>query len=94
MWYDTNMSPTITEEQRQALQQNPGQPVRVRDEKTGQVYLLLGADSMSALWEEYIRREVERGLSAIDRGEIEDWEVESVKAEGRRILNQQGSLPS
>ena len=76
MWYDTIMSPTITEEQRQALQENPGQPVRVRDEKTDRVYLLFGADSMSTLWEEYIRREVERGLAAIDRGEVEDWEDE------------------
>jgi len=76
LWYDTIMSPTITEEQRQALQENPGQPVRVRDEKTDRVYLLFGADSMSTLWEEYIRREVERGLAAIDRGEVEDWEDE------------------
>lgn len=74
------MNPTITEEQRQALQQNPGQPARVRDEQTDRVYLLFGADSMSALWEEYIRREVERGLAAIDRGEVEDGEVESVKS--------------
>jgi len=88
------MSPTITEEQRQALQQNPGQPVRVRDEKTDQVYLLFGAEGMSALWDEYIRREVEQGLAEIDRGEVEDWEVESVKAEGRRILDRQDPLPS
>jgi hypothetical protein len=88
------MSPTITDEQRQALQQNPGQPVRVRDEKTDQVYLLFGAEGMSILWEEYIRREVEQGLAEIDRGEVEDWEVESVKAEGRRILDTQDPLPS
>lgn len=42
-------------------------------------------ESFATLWEDYIRREVERGLAAIDRGEIEDWDIESIKAEGRRI---------
>ena len=80
------MMPRITEEQRAALRDNPGRPVRVEDDQTHQTYLLLSADAMPALWAEHIRREVAEGLAAIDRGEVEDWEVQSIKAEGRRIL--------
>jgi hypothetical protein len=40
------------------------------------------------LWQDYIDREVRKGLDAIDRGEVEEWDVESIKSEARRIINQ------
>jgi hypothetical protein len=88
------MTPKITDEQRRALQENKGHPVHVQDDQTHEAYLLLGADAMPALWEEYVRREVAEGLAAIDRGEVEDWEVESVKAEGRNVLRSRNLSPS
>ena len=88
------MIPKITEEQRSALQRSRGRPVPVQDEKTRKAYLLIGADEMPTFWEEYIRREVDEGLAAIDRGEVEDWEVESVKAEGRQVLSREKPPPA
>lgn len=41
------MSPRITDEQREAIRQHPGQPVEVRDEQTGQVCFLLTADTFA-----------------------------------------------
>ncbi len=84
--YNTSMAPKLTDEQRLALEANPGKPLRVEDEQTDKVYLVIGEETLPTLWEDYIRREVRKGLDAIDRGEVEDWDIESIKAEGRRIL--------
>jgi hypothetical protein len=87
------MTPKLTEEQRKALHQSPGRPVRVEDEQTHKTYLLVGEDALGSLWEDYIHREVQKGLEAADRGEVEPWEIESLKAEGRRILEDGPSQP-
>ena len=82
------MTPKLSEELRVALQANPDKPLRVEDEQTNRVYLVLSEEALPSFWADYIRREVTKGLDAIDRGEVEDWDVESIKAEGRRILEQ------
>ncbi|MFH1264689.1 MAG: hypothetical protein ABIK89_03135 [Planctomycetota bacterium] len=80
------MTPKLTDEQRLALEANPGTPLRVEDPQTHKRYLILSEECLPTLWEDYIRREVEKGLAAADRGEVEDWDVQSIKSEGRRIL--------
>ncbi len=88
------MTPKLTDELRLALEANPGKPIRVEDEQTQKVYLVMSEEALPTLWEDYIRREVKRGLDAIERGEVEDWEIESIKAEGRQILEQgSGKMP-
>jgi hypothetical protein len=82
-----SMTPKLTDEQRLALEANPGTPVHVEDPRTHKIYVVLGEESLPTLWEDYIRREVEKGLAAADRGEVEEWEVESIKSEARRILD-------
>jgi len=82
------MTPKLSEELRLALQANPDKPLRLEDEQTNRVYLVLSEESLPSLWADYIRREVAEGLDAIERGEVEEWDVESIKAEGRRILEQ------
>ena len=37
---------------------------------------------------EWLRREVQKGLDELDRGECAEWNAEEVKAEGRRLLNE------
>jgi hypothetical protein len=81
------MTAKLTEEQRLALEANRGRPLRLEDPQTNRVYLVLSEDSLPTLWEDYIRREVEKGLAAADRGEVEDWDIQSIKSEGRRILH-------
>ncbi len=75
----------MTEQQRQALQANPERPLRVEDDETHRVYLVVAEEALPTLWQDYIDREVKKGLEAADRGEIEDWEVESIKSEARQI---------
>lgn len=82
------MTPKLTDEQRLALQASPGKPLRVEDEQTHKVYLVVSEETLPKLWEDYIRREVRKGLDAIDRGEVEDWDIESIKGEGRQVLEQ------
>ena len=89
--YNGSMTPKLTDEQRVALAANPGKPLRVEDGQTHKIYLVLSEESLPTLWEDYIRREVARGLAAADRGDVEDWDVDSIKSEGRQIL--QGRRP-
>ena len=88
-----SMTPKLTEEQRQALQANPEKPLRVEDEQTRKVYLVVAEEALPTLWQDYIDREVKKGLDAVDRGEVEDWDIESIKSEGRQIL-EQGPSPT
>lgn len=81
------MIPKVSEEQRQALQANPDKPLRVEDDQTSRIYLLLSEESLPTFWADYVRREVAKGLDAIGRGEVEDWDAQSIKAEGRRALD-------
>lgn len=73
---------------RQALLANPGLPVHISDKETRKVYLLLEQGAFPDLEEEYIRARLEEGFAAIERGEEEEWDSASIKAEGRRILQQ------
>lgn len=78
----------LTPDQRQALLANPGEPVHIVDEETRKVYLLLEQGAFPELEEEYIRARLEEGFAAVERGEVEEWDSASIKAEGRRILQQ------
>lgn len=78
----------LTPEMRQALLAQPGEPVHIADEETRKVYLLMEQGTYPELEEEYIRARLEEGFAAIERGEEEEWDSASIKAEGRRILQQ------
>jgi len=82
------MTPKLTQEQRDALEANPEKPLRVEDDQTRKVYLVVAEEALPTLWQDYIRRELTKGLEAADRGEVENWDVESIKAEAREILEQ------
>jgi hypothetical protein len=83
----------LTKQQRQALQANPQKPLRVEDDETHKVYLVVAEEALPTLWQDYIDREVKKGLEAVDRGEVEDWDIESIKSEARQIL-EQGPSPT
>jgi antitoxin ParD1/3/4 len=52
------------------------------------VELLRAEDAWFAENAEALRREVAIGIEQLDRGEGEEWDVEEIKAEGRRLLAQ------
>ncbi|MCI0334252.1 MAG: hypothetical protein L0228_13620 [Planctomycetes bacterium] len=78
----------LTPEQRAVLQAHPGEPVHIADEETRKVYLIMEQGAFPELEEEFIRARLEEGFAAIERGEMEEWDSASIKAEGRRILAQ------
>ena len=78
----------LTPEMRAALLAHPGEPLHIADEETRIVYLVIEQGACPELEEEYIRARLEEGFAAAERGEVEDWDSESIKAEGRRILQQ------
>ncbi len=84
----------LTDEQRQALQANPERPLRIEDEETRKVYLVIAEEALPTLWQDYIDREVRKGLEAADRGDVEEWDIESIKSEARQILEQRPSPTS
>lgn len=87
------MTPKLTEEQRQALQQAPGRPVPVEDDRTHQVYFLVERDQLRRLLDEQLRRELQIGFDEADRGDVVEWDPEKIKAQGREILQQRSQQP-
>ncbi len=81
----------LTPEQRAALLAHPGEPVHIADQETRRVYLLLEQGAFPELEEEYIRAQLEEGFAAIERGDEEEWDSASIKAEGRKVLQQRKS---
>ncbi len=75
---------TNTDEIRDALQRDPTKPIRVRDEQTNKVYVIFDEQALPTLWDDYLRREVQRGLEQLDRGEGRPLDIEATIAEAHR----------
>jgi hypothetical protein len=78
----------LTPELRQALADRPDEPLYIQDAETRKTYILIEKGKFPDLEEEYVRARLEEGFAAIERGEEEEWDSASIKAEGRRILEQ------
>jgi hypothetical protein len=78
----------LSPEQRAAVLAHPGEPVHIADETTRKVYLLIEQGAFPELEDEYIRSRLEEGFAAIERGEVEEWDSATIKAEGRKMLEQ------
>ena len=81
----------LTPEQRQAILANPNAPIYISDRETRKVYMLFEQGRFPELEEEYIRARLEEGFAAIERGEVEEWDTATIKAEGRALLERQKS---
>lgn len=75
---------TITDEIRDALRREPAKPLCVEDDVTQKVDVIVDEQAWPTLWDESIRREVQLGLAAIDRGEVEEWDIEATIAIAQR----------
>jgi hypothetical protein len=47
MWYNSVMTPKLTEEQRQAIRQHPGEPVPIEDEESHERFYLVSEELLS-----------------------------------------------
>jgi hypothetical protein len=78
----------LTPEQRQALVESPAPAFEFEDQETHKIYLVLEQGPLPTLDESYIRQRLEEGFAAIERRDEEEWDAESIKTEGRKILQQ------
>jgi hypothetical protein len=77
------MTPKLSEEQRQALENHAGRPVEVEDDRTRRVYVLVARDEFQRLVEEQLRRELQVGFDQADAGDVGEWNVEEMLAAAR-----------
>ena len=78
------MTPRLTEEQRQALTRQPGQPVEVEDEQTQKVYVLVAREDFRQMIDGELRRQLQIGFDQADAGDVADWDVEEILDEAHR----------
>jgi hypothetical protein len=78
------MTPKLTDEMREALGRQPGQPVRVEDDRTRQVYFLVSSEDFGKLIESSLRQALQIGLDQADRSESEPWDMDTFLAEAHR----------
>ena len=78
--------PQLTPEQRQAIAASGGLPVQVEDPDTHKLYVIVEQREGEPLDDAYIRRELEKGLAALEAGERVPWDPDRIKREGRRRL--------
>jgi hypothetical protein len=76
----------LTPQQRNALAAQPDSPVYISDRETKKVYVLFEQGKFPELEEAYIRDRLEEGFAAVERGEVEEWDAESIKIAGRKLL--------
>ena len=81
----------ITDELRDAIEQEQGLPVKLEDDKTKKVYLLVDKENAQNLFDQWLRRELQIGFDQADRGEVVPWDPERIKAEGRHRPNDSSS---
>ncbi len=76
----------LSPEFRQALDDNGGLPVVFEDPDTHERYVLQNEPAEFTLDEDYVERELAKGLADIEAGRVVPWDPERIKAEGRRLL--------
>ena len=75
------MTPKLSEEQRQAIQNRDGGPVEVEDDRTQRVYVLVARDEFHRLVEEQLRAELQVGFDQADAGDSGEWDVDEMLQE-------------
>jgi hypothetical protein len=68
----------------QALDASGGLPIRFEHPETHELFILQPAPVEMTLDEDYINRELEKGLADIDAGRVAPWDVEAFLAEAHR----------
>jgi predicted transcriptional regulator len=86
------MNPKITEEMRAALKQRPGQPIRVEDDETQKVYVIIDDQThkraMEALRQQEDLAAIQAGIDDMEAGHVVPFEQADA-----RIRNKLGLPP-
>lgn len=82
--YPVRMTPKLSDEQRQAIQNREGGPVEVEDDRTQRVYVLVARDEFHRLVEEQLRRELQVGFNQADAGDVAAWDLDEMLQAARQ----------
>jgi hypothetical protein len=85
------LAPKLSDDQRRALEEQSGSPVKVEDEQTRQVYILVAQEEFARMANDELRRELQVGFDQAERGQMTDWNPEEIKTEGRRRISRDPS---
>lgn len=77
------MAPKITEEMRQALNQQPDRPLKIDDDQSQKTYLLIPQENFRQWVDAELRRELQIGFDEADAGDVAEWDVESILSTAR-----------
>ncbi len=80
------MTPKLTDAMREALGRDPEGAIEVEDELTQRRYVLLPKESLQAVAQRELVRELQIGFDQADVGRFVDWDAAEIKSEGRRRL--------
>ncbi len=69
----------LPDEIRNALEQNPGEPVYILDDQSQKHYVLLEATPPPEVLPDHFRLAIEEGLRAVEEGRVLDWDLEETK---------------
>ena len=84
VWYLRDMTPKLSEEQRQAIVDCQGRPVEVEDDRTQRVYVLVARDEFHRLMEDKLCRELQIAFDQADAGDVGDWDIAEMLREAPR----------
>jgi hypothetical protein len=80
------MNVQLTDELRNALRQNPGEPLHIHDDETQKDYVLVERDAIPWGALSWLRDAVEEGLRDVEAGRVYEWDPEDIKRRGRERL--------
>jgi hypothetical protein len=80
-------------ELRQVLLSQGGEPLRLVDDQTQKVYLLVSQDSFSPVDDGYLRQLILEAREDVARGDVAPWDVDEIRADARRELAERQAKP-
>jgi GTPase Era involved in 16S rRNA processing len=78
------MTLKLSEDLRQALRQNPGSFVALEDDQSHDVYVVLPREELRRLLDDDLQRKLQVAIDQVERGEVEEWDIEATLTEARR----------
>ncbi len=74
----------LTDEQRQAIGDHPGDFTRVEDDQTHKVYFLIEESRAKELYDRWLHEQLQVGFDEADRGQLAEWDLEAFLANMHR----------
>jgi len=75
------MTPKLHKDLCEAVERESAMPLKVQGDANDKTYVIVEESALPTLWDDFLRKEVDRGLAAIDRGEVESWDIEATITE-------------